>query len=82
MTYAKWFSLFFFLNLSLSYSSDKTSGLKKTSYANETADMNLPSGTKGQGLTPEQTEKVLKEIEIIKAKQLESQKILDELDEE
>lgn len=58
-------------------------GLKKVNYENETSDMNVQAvGKDTPGLTPEQLEKVKKDIEAYKAKQAESQKALDELDKE
>lgn len=60
------------------------SGLKKVSYENETADLNSANGTgKDAGsLSPEQLAKIKAEVDLIKAKQIESQKALEELDKE
>lgn len=59
-------------------------GLKKVNYKNETSDkMEVqPVGKDTPSLTPEQLEKVKKDIEAYKARQAESQKVLDELDKE
>ena len=59
-------------------------GLKKVSYENETADQNSPNNPEKSEatLSPEQLEKIKLEIEQIKAKQIESQQALDELDKE
>jgi hypothetical protein len=58
---------------------NKTTGLKKVNYANETADI-YNKGAGETALSPEQAKQLLKDIETIKARQAESQKILDELD--
>jgi len=51
------------------------SGLKKTNYANETTDKNEEASA-----SPEDTKKLMNDLNAVKLKQAESQKILDELE--
>ncbi len=60
------------------------SGLKKVNYQDETSEKKTEASPSASGasMTPEQTKKLMEDINSIKAKQAESQKILDELDKE
>ncbi len=51
-------------------------GLKKVNYEN------APAPAEESALTPEQAKKLKEDVEIIKAKQIEAEKVLKEIDEE
>ncbi|MBY0516792.1 MAG: hypothetical protein K2P81_07785 [Bacteriovoracaceae bacterium] len=75
----KFFVLMFTLFQALN---SQAEGLKKVNYASETADLsNSSNGKAEESLTPEQKEKILKEVEELKKKQLESQKVLNDIEE-
>lgn len=57
----------------------QTTGLKKINYQDETSDKKDEQNM-GTALSPQETQKLLKDVEIIKLKQAEGQKALDELD--
>ena len=76
----KWLMSCFVLSLSMMAFAQ---GLKKVDYQNKTTETQTsPSNGSDalSGLSPEEQKKLLENIETIKAKQLESQKILEELD--
>ena len=61
----------------------RATGLKKVNYKELTVDSQpstVEAGAGGTILSPEENKKLLEQIEVIKAKQAESQKILEELD--
>lgn len=57
----------------------ETTGLKKVNYQDETSDKK-DEGASSPGLSPEEAQKLTDNINALKAKQAESQKALDELD--
>lgn len=66
----------------LSANSFAEGGLKKVNYQNETSDSKSQVSPESSGLSPEDAKKMMAEIEVIKQKQAEQQKALEELDKE
>lgn len=77
--------LFSVMALFFVFESSRASGLKKVNYQDQTAETQTSSVQGAEapsGLSPEEAKKLLQDIDKIKANQLESQKILDELEKE
>lgn len=70
--------LFFIAFFSLSILAETTS-LKKVSFENETSDKQS-KGLASENLSSDDSKKLMEDIELIKKKQEESKKILDELE--
>lgn len=57
-------------------------GLKKVNYQNETSDTKSQSSPEAGSLSAEDAKKMMADIEVIKKKQAEQQKALEELEKE
>lgn len=72
------------LCLLLSSSLSFAEGLKKINYENQTSETKSQesAATASPSLSKEQTDQLMKELEVLKKRQEESQKILDDLEKE
>lgn len=72
-------ALFLILTTGLSFA--QTTGLKKVNYQDETSDKKA-EGSDSAALSAEEAKKMTDNIDLIKKKQAESQKALDDMDED
>ncbi len=72
-------ALFLILTTGLSFA--QTTGLKKVNYQDETSDRKS-EGSDSASLSAEEAKKMTDNIDLIKKKQAESQKALDDMDED